>query len=210
MIGSAVVNNKIVLIGAGGHAKVCIDVIEQCAQYQIVGLVGIAGEVGKEVLGYRVVEDEVGLLDLRNQLECAFVTVGQLRSPDSRMRIFELLRSLKFTIPAFISLRASVSSHVVIGDGTLVMPQAVLNAGASVGKNCIVNTGAIIEHDAVVGDHCHISTGVTVNGGVQIGLGSFIGSGSVIKEGVKIGQRVVVGMGIKVRKDLADGVMYVG
>ena len=42
---------KIILIGAGGHAHACIDVIEQCKKYNIAGLI-VKKKPSPNILGY--------------------------------------------------------------------------------------------------------------------------------------------------------------
>lgn len=199
-----------VLVGAGGHARSCIDVIEQCGSYKIAGLVGLPQEVGALHLGHLVVADDGDLTLLAERFQLALVTVGQTSSADTRVRLFHRLMEVGFDFPTIISPLAYVSKNAIIGAGSIVMHGAVVNAGAVIGRNCIVNTRALVEHDVSVGDHSHVATGVILNGGVQVGSETHIGSGSVIKEGVVIGNLCLVGMGLSVRHDVADGIRFVG
>jgi sugar O-acyltransferase (sialic acid O-acetyltransferase NeuD family) len=199
-----------ILIGAGGHAHACIDVIEQQGEYRIAGLVGMRDELHTEHLGYAVIATDTELPQLAKDYEFAFITVGQVHSPDTRIRLYERAVELGFTLPSIVSPAAHVSRHTTVGAGTFLMHDAIINAGADVGRNCIVNTRALVEHDAVVEDHCHISTGAILNGSVHIGSGSFLGSGCVIKDGVTLGKNCVVGMGLCVRHNQADNTLFVG
>ena len=201
---------KIILIGAGGHAHACIDVIEQHDQYQIAGLVGMAEEMHTHHLGYRVIAADDDLPELAKKYQYALITVGQILSPDRRIRLYQQATELGLQLPVIIAPSAHVSRHATIGSGTIVMHGAIVNAAAKVGDNCIINTRALIEHDAMVEDHCHISTGAILNGRVNVGTGSFIGSACVIKDGVSIGKDCVVGMGLSVRSNQAGSVQFVG
>ena len=201
---------KIILIGAGGHAHACIDVIEQHDQYQIAGLVGKSEEMHTRHFGYSVIATDDDLPQLAKDYQCALITVGQIQTPDHRMRLYQQATELGFQLPVIIAAIAHVSRHATIGSGTIVMQGAIVNAGATVGKNCIINTRALMEHDATVQDHCHISTGAILNGDVHIGAGSFVGSGSVIKEGITVGKRCVVGMGLSVRHNQLDHARFLG
>lgn len=200
----------LILLGAGGHANACIDVIEQHGQFAIAGLVGMPEEVKSDRLGYSVFASDSDLPELAKSYRYALVTVGQIRSPENRIRLYRLATELGFQLPAIVSPLAYVSPHAVIGAGTIVMHGAIVNAGARVGDNCIINTRALVEHDATIEDHCHISTGAIVNGSVRVGAGSLVGSGSKIKEGVTIGRACVVGMGLTVRYDQPEGALVVG
>ena len=195
---------SLILIGAGGHAHACIDVIEQHGHYLIAGLVGMPAEVRTQRFGYAVIASDDDLPQLAKTYQYAFITLGQIRTPDSRIRLYQQAISLGFQLPVIVAPTAHVSRHAIIGAGTVVMHGAIINAGAIVGGNCIINTRALIEHDTIVEDHCHISTGAIVNGGVSIGAGSFVGSGCIIKEGVTLGKRCAVGMGRSVRHNQLD------
>lgn len=194
---------SLILIGAGGHAHSCIDVIEHLGTFRIAGLIGTEEEQKREYMGYRVIGMDSDLPELAGQYQYAIIAVGQMESPLIRQRLCRQALTLGYKLPTIISPISYVSSHAMVGDGTIIMHGATVNAGAKVGNNCIINTKALIEHDAMVADHCHISTGAIVNGAVNIGLGSFVGSGSIIKQGIMLGSHCVVGMGISVRHDYA-------
>lgn len=201
---------EIILIGAGGHTRACIDVIEQHGEYKIAGLVGMPQEMDTCHFGYRVIATDNDLPKLVKKYQYVLITVGQIHTADHRIRLYQWASTLGFKFPAIIARSAHVSRHATIGSGTIVMHGAIVNAGATVGNNCLVNTRALVEHDATVEDHCHISTGTILNGNVHIGAGSFVGSGCVIKEGVMLGKRCIVGMGLSVRHSQSDGAKYIG
>ena len=201
---------ELILIGAGGHSRSCIDAIEREGKYKIGGLVGLSHEVGSNHFGYQVLATDSELNALAEQFQYALVSIGQIQSPELRIRLYEKSVAAGFALPTIIAPSAYVSPNAIVGTGTVVMHGAILNAGVMVGNNCIINTRALLEHDSRVDDHCHISTGVIVNGGTLIGARSFIGSGSVIKEGVSVGAGSVVGMGLAVRHNIEDGSKYLG
>ncbi len=194
---------RLLLLGAGGHARSCIEAIES-AGLAIRGLIDSADRVGHKVLGYAILGTDDDLPRLLAPGDGGLVTVGQIQSPQARIRLYHRLVGLGAFLPVVIAGSATVSRHATVGAGTVVMHGATVNAAAMVGSNVIVNSHSLIEHDATVGDHCHISTGVIVNGGVRIGEGSFIGSGAIIGQGVIVGARCVIGAGHTVLKDCAD------
>lgn len=196
---------SILLLGAGGHARSCIDVLEQEGRFAVAGLTGLAAEVGTSVLGYPVIGTDDDLPELLRACEAALVTVGQIKSPEIRIRLFTMIEAASSATPAIVSPRAYVSRHATVGEGSIVLHGAVVNAGARIGRNCIVNSLALVEHDAVIGDHCHIATTAAVNSGVRIGSGSFIGSGTVVRQGVGIGERCVIGMAQRISADCEAG-----
>ncbi len=195
----------LLVIGAGGHAVSCIDVIEADGRFTVLGLVASATEVGRKILGYDVMATDAELPNLLARAADALIGVGQIRSAEVRVRLFERLQQLGFRLPTIVSPRAYVSRHATLGEGTIVMHGAVINARANVGRNCIINSNALVEHDATVEDHCHVSTAAAINGDVRVGTGSFIGSHAVLREGVNIGAHCVIGMGQSVLANCESG-----
>jgi sugar O-acyltransferase (sialic acid O-acetyltransferase NeuD family) len=177
---------EIILVGGGGHCKSVIDVIEQEDQFTIAGIVDKPELLGTDVLGYSIFATDSDLEDLSKKYTYAFITLGQIQSPEIRIKLFDLVQKAGFSLPKIISPRACVSKHAIIGDGTVVMHDVLINAGASVGDNCIINSKALIEHDSKVANHCHISTNAAINGDVIIEDGCFIGSGVVTNNSIKI------------------------
>ena len=178
---------QLILVGGGGHCRSCIDVIEQEGRFEIAGIIERSPHSEASTpMGYGILGTDDDLSDLEKRYDYALVTVGQIKTPEPRMRLYHLLKKFSFSLPVFVSPTAYVSRHASIGEGTIVMHQALVNAGARIGSNCIINTKALVEHDAVVEDHCHIATGAIVNGGVSIGAGSFYGSAAVSKQYISV------------------------
>ena len=196
--------DEIILVGSGGHARACIDVIELSGQFKVAGLVEKDKTDNQGNLGYPIIGIDNELQALRQKYSYAMITVGQIKSSDTRVRLFQLLNQLGYTLPAIISPRAYVSKHAHIGNGSIVMHGAIMNANAKIGKNCIINNQALIEHDAIIGDHCHIATGAVINGEVSVGNESFIGSGTITKQCISIGSHCVIGAGSVLKSDVAS------
>lgn len=200
----------LLLIGAGGHAAACIDVVELDGRCSVVGLVASAPELGKQLFGYPVVGTDEDLPELIEKYPNALIGIGHIKTPEPRIRIFDLLQSLGCAMPVVVSSRAYVSRHASVGAGSIIMHGAVVNAGAVIGRNCIINSQSLVEHYVVIADHCHVSTAAAINGGVRVGTGTFIGSGSSVREGISIGEGCRIGMGQKVTADCAAGTLQLG
>jgi len=178
--------NKIILIGAGGHCKSVIDVIEQEGKFKIHGIIDKPKLVGTKVLGYPVIGSDIDLKSLAKKYKYALVAVGQIKSALSRTKLFKLGKSAGFYFPSIKSPRAYVSKYAKIGSGTVIMHDAIVNANSIVMENCIINSKALIEHDCLISNHCHISTNAIINGGVKIGSHSFVGSNVTTKNNIII------------------------
>jgi len=177
---------QILLIGGGGHCKSVIDVIEQENIYEIAGIIDKKVLLGQELLGYKIIGSDEDLKELFKIYKYAVVTVGQIKSNGTRVKLFEILKKIGFKLPTIVSPLAYVSKHSFVNEGTVVMHHALVNADSTIGKNCIINTKALIEHDCIIGNNCHISTSAVVNGGVTIKDGTFFGSNATCKEYIKL------------------------
>jgi sugar O-acyltransferase (sialic acid O-acetyltransferase NeuD family) len=194
--------NSILLIGGGGHCRSCIDVIEAEGKYIIAGIVCQPRGDREPVLGYKVLGDDEDLPELFKKYKFALITVGQIKSVNARVKLFQQVQRLGFELPTIISPRAYVSHYAGLGVGTIVMHDALVNAGAKVGNNCILNTKSLVEHDAIVEDHCHISTSSIVNGGTIIREQTFVGSNAMVRDNIEIGEKNIVGGGSVILKSL--------
>jgi len=191
--------NKIILIGGGGHCKSVIDVIEQEARFEIAGIIDKPELLGSKILGYTVIGNDFDLDSLAKKYKNAIITVGQLKSVLVRIKLYDLAIKAGFTLPSIFSPSAYISKHSKIGNGTVVMGNAIVNANSSVGDNCIINSKALVEHDCKISDHCHISTNATINGGVKIGSKSFIGSNVTTKNNIIINENSFIKAGTLVK-----------
>lgn len=201
---------KLILIGGGGHCKSCIDVIEQDNQFDIVGILDHENLVGTDVLGYKIIGSDVDIPKYVNLSYSFMITIGQIKSSNTRRRIFNELVKFNADIATIVSPRAYVSKHAKIGLGTIIMHNVVVNSSAIVGVNCILNTGCNIEHDALIGNHSHISTFAIINGDCVIGEGVFIGSNATISNQIHLDNDIVIGSGSVVVKNIKDQGVYVG
>ncbi len=193
---------KIILIGAGGHAKSCIDIINAEGKYEIIGLVDNKKKKGSKIFNYKVLGGDKILKNIRSKVKFAFLAVGQIKTHELRKKLYLKATSLGFKFPKVISPNSIISPFSKIGKGCLIAHGVKINSDTKIGINCIINTNAIIEHDVVVGDFCHVSTSSTVNGNVEIGNNSFIGSGSILKNSIKIKNNTILQMGSIVKKNI--------
>jgi sugar O-acyltransferase (sialic acid O-acetyltransferase NeuD family) len=200
----------IILVGGGGHCISCIDVIESSSEFTICGIIDNTDKLHQKVLGYEIIatDDDIGRLVAENY--SFLITVGFISKVSTRIKLFNILSSLHAKMPIVLSSKAYVSQHAKIGMASIVMHNAILNAGALVGNNVIINTNTVIEHNVKIGDHSHISTGVLVNGDCILGDRIFLGSNCVVSGGISITHDVIVGAGSVVIRSIQESGVYVG
>lgn len=203
-------NPEIILIGGGGHCKSVIDVIECENKFKIAGILDIPEKKGTKVFGYSIIATDDEIETLVKKYTYFFITLGQLKNPKLRIKIYTKIKQFGGILPVIISPRAYVSKYSKIDEGTIIMHDAIVNANSYIGKNCIINTKSLIEHDTQIDDFCHISTNATINGNCKVEQECMIGSKSVLKQGVKITSETIIGSGAVVTKNITQAGIYVG
>lgn len=188
---------NILLVGGGGHCHSVIDVIEQEGKYHIYGVIDQKERVGETVMGYKIIGCDDDLPNLRTACSLGIIAVGHIKNSSIRENLFYKLKQSGFTLPTIISPFAYVAKTAKLGEGSIVMHQALINANAVIGKNCIINTKALIEHDVVIEDFCHISTAAVVNGGVHVKAHCFFGSNATSKQAIVVDDFVKAGSLVK-------------
>lgn len=204
--------DQVIGIGAGGHAKVVIEIIRLCKRYEIVGLVDKnVDKIGKEVASVKVLGDDSLLPELLQKgIRKCFMGIGSVTDSTLRARLYDQVIDQGFEMITAIHPSSSVSSHAQLGFGPTIMAMAVVNPGSKIGNNVIINTAAVIEHDCLIGDHVHIASNACLSGGVSVGERTFIGAGAVVRQGISIAANSIVGAGAVVVEDVPAGVTVLG
>ena len=199
-------DKSILVIGAGGHAKVVIE----CLRFSGWSVVGcIASEVtDARCAGVPIIGTDEMLPRLRAEgIMSAFCALG---SNALRDRIGPGLREMGFEVPWVRGPGTHVSPSVAIGTGAAILPGAVINAESRVGDFAIVNTNANVDHDGIIGRSAHIGPGAALAGEVVVGDRTFIATGCSVIPQRQIGSDTIVGAGSVVVRDLPDGVIAFG
>ena len=191
---------RLLVVGAGGHAKVVINAAEESG-LEIAGVVGAPGDA-PEILGHPVLHDAAGLF-----ADAFVVAIGDNAT---RSRIFTEYLTAGFLPASVVHPSAIVGRHVLIGDGAFVAAGVVINAGAHIGTDAILNTGCTVDHDSVIGDHAHIGPQAALCGSVTLGEGVLLGVGSCAAPGVSVGDWTIVGAGAAIVDDLPAHAVCVG
>ena len=200
-------SEPVVLIGAGGHAKVIVEILRERDGVHIVGCTAVAPRP-EGVLGLPVLGDDTILTELRARgVLNAFVAVGDNRA---RLNAARRVALAGFQLINAVSSRATVSPSAHLGKGIAIMPGAVVNADVSIADGVIVNTGATVDHDCCIGAYAHIAPGVHLGGGVAVGEGAFLGIAASVIPGVTIGPWATVGAGGVVIRNLPGGIVTAG
>jgi UDP-N-acetylbacillosamine N-acetyltransferase len=200
----------IVIVGAGGHARVVLDVIRHTDNYSARGFVDMINPDRRDTMfdGLPVLGGEEMLEQLFSEgVEYAIIAIGDNRARQAAADRWALAG---YTLATLVHPSAVIANGVSIGAGTVVFAGAVINPAVYIGNNVIVNTGATIDHDCVIQDNAHIAPGAHLAGNITVGERTLIGVGAAIRPNVKIANDVTVGVGAAVVNDIPRGVTVVG
>lgn len=189
----------LVLVGASGHGKVVIDIVEREGRYRILHLLDDNPALhGASFFGYRVAGSSESILArAAGERPLVLVAIGDNAT---RLRIAQRLREGGLELGRAVHPHAQIGRGAAIGAGTVVMAGAVVNADAKIGENVIINTGATVDHDCVIESGVHVAPGAHLCGGVRVGAGTLIGAGAVLIPGMQVGANSVVPAGTTLRK----------
>lgn len=202
-----IIPKRLLILGAGGHGKVVMDLAEQIGIYEQISFLDDA-HIGETILGKPVVGSIADFHKLKEEYSDAIVAIG---NNEVRLRLTNELLSIGYHVPTFVHKKAFVSDYVHIDVGSIVLANAVVHTGARIGRGSIINTGAIVEHDNQIGDGVHLSPGAILGGTVRVGDCTWICIGATIKNNVCIATRCIIGAGAVVINDInEDGALYVG
>ncbi len=203
---------RVILLGAGGHARVLIDAFLTARTATVVGaLDNDTSKHGTSVFGVPVIGPATLITDTKslNGANAYCLAIGSAHDARHRAALDAETRE-HLPIVGVRHPSSVVSKHAEIGAGAVILAGAIVQAGATVGRNTIINTRAIVEHDATIGDHTHISPGAIVLGATTIAESCHIGAGAVVLQGLSIGGGAVVAAGAVVTSDVGPRQVVAG
>lgn len=197
------------LIGAGGHARVLLELLRLRGEEVAGCLDADPAKKGGDVEGVPVLGGDERLKGFAAKNIRLVNAVGVVKDTAARRAVFEKFRSLGYAFPPLAAPSAHVSASAVMEEGSQLLTRAVLHPGARLEQNALVNTAAVVEHDCRVGRHAFIGPGAVICGGAVLEEGVLVGAGAVVLPGVRLGAGARVAAGTVVRRDVAAGVLVV-
>lgn len=202
---------KLIIIGAGGHAKNIIEILERLDSYDVIGVTTKEKTAEKEFFGYPILGTDDDLPSFYQRgVRHAVIGVGGYRNNLLRADRFFHVKQLGFEVVSLVDPSVFVGRSVQIGEGCVMMPRSLLNTDCRIGNNVVVHIHSFIGHESTIGDHTLISGGVNLGANVTVGEHSFVAIGATIVSGVNLGRNVLVGAGAVVVKDVPDNTTVMG
>ena len=189
---SILMYKPVVILGMGGHAKVCIEILK-LLNVEILGVV--APENNHQLKGVQYIGNDESVLSFSRESIMLVNGVGHIPHSKQRMKIYEFFKHKRYEFMSLIHPSVVMASDVNIKAGAQIMAGVVIQPNTIIGENTIVNTATIIEHDSQVGSNVHLAPSVTLCGSTTIEQGVFIGAKSVVVPNITIGTNALVAAG---------------
>ncbi|OGT39838.1 MAG: hypothetical protein A3E81_01565 [Gammaproteobacteria bacterium RIFCSPHIGHO2_12_FULL_36_30] len=196
-------NKPIFIIGAGGHAKVLLECLQQNSKIEIGGFLEIDKKlIGTALLEFSIFDQEIILKKYSAKNILLANGIGSVNIPALRSEQFKKLKKMGYDFYTVIHPTSYYSVDVVIGEGSQLLARTTVLTGTRIGCNTIINTSASIDHDCAIGNHVHIAPGAVLSGEVVIEDNCHIGAGATIIQGISVGANSLIAAGAVVVENL--------
>lgn len=202
------VSKPVIILGAGGHAKVVFDIL-QLTGAEIIGIISPDETRGRFCFGIEVLGNDEVVATYSPEDVILANGIGHLVRKDIRKKISVKMRQQGYSFASLVHPSATIAGDVDLAEGVQIMAGAIIQPGTSVSEDSIINSGAIVDHDCKIGKNCHVAPGAVCCGNVHIGDNTFIGAGATIIQNIRIGESSVIAAGATIYKDIPSGLIYI-
>jgi sugar O-acyltransferase (sialic acid O-acetyltransferase NeuD family) len=201
----------LVIVGAGGHAKILLDIASKSAEFEVVGVVSKEDDPQDDIMGFKIYKGDNYLLEFKNKgVSSVAIGIGGYTNNNLRKEMYYRLKELGFEIANLIDPTAIISKTVKMGEGVVIFAGVIINTEVVIGNNVIIATGSTIDHETIIEDHVLVSAGVTVGAGDVIQEGALLALGSNVISRINIGMNSLIGAGAVVVNDIENNAKVFG
>ena len=206
---------KILLVGAGQHARVVLYNIQEQNKYDVIGILDKNLDKAKEEKffeGIPILDIDYSKIDLKELKEKLgtdkfFISFGNMKY---RKKVWELFKNSGWSSVNIIHPNAVISKNAKLGEGILIECGCLITPNPIIGDNVVVNTGSQVNHDNIIENHVYIASGVVLSGGVKIGENTLLDDGVIVTLGREVGKNSLIGAGAVITKNLEDNIVAYG
>lgn len=198
----------IILLGAGGHARVVAELLTLVGGPDVIGHVSPKPSDDPR-LGLYLGSDEA-LPELVAQGHRFFCGIGGATRAGLLTRLTVCAKVPLGRFETCVHPSAQVAPSAALEPGVFVGALGIVGPDARLGAHALINSAAVVEHDCLIGSNTHCATGARLAGAVEVGESSLVGIGSATLQGRKVGDRAVIGAGAVVLNDVPSGATFVG
>jgi UDP-perosamine 4-acetyltransferase len=198
------------IIGAGGHGKVVLDILQSGENYRPVGFIDADPKLAGTTVGSLPVFGAIHLLSrlvAKHRIGAAVIAIGDNRARSSYAKAVD---ACGLPLINAIHPLAIVARSAVLGRNVVIAAGAVVCTEAKIGDFAIINTSATVDHECEIGPAVHVCPGAHLAGRVRVETGAFIGLGANVIQCLRIGAGAIVGAGTVVLVDVPGYATVVG
>lgn len=195
--------SRLVLVGGGGFT-------EEIAEYLLYGagakrsprVLGVVDDFTKEPVSVGSLPFLGRIVDVAPNDDLGFVVCPGV--PRFRREYTHMIREHGGRLATVIHSSAIIASNAKIGDGSVICPYAIVNAGATIGCCAVLNVHTSVAHGAAVGEFSVLCPYAAVNGWARVGADCFLATRATIHPKVIVGDRCTVDAHSFVKADVGD------
>ncbi len=195
--------SPVIILGAGGHAKVLINMLQR-NNTPIIGITGKNKINNNFSTKISYLGDDSVITKYKPNEVLLVNGLGSLPGKNQRKLLANKFRKFGYQFLSVIDDTAIIANDVELAEGVQIMAGVIIQPGSKIGTDSIINTSSSIDHDCTIGSFCHIAPGVTLSGEVYVGDNTHIGTGSCIIQGIRVGSNCIVAAGSALHKNIKD------
>jgi sugar O-acyltransferase (sialic acid O-acetyltransferase NeuD family) len=193
---------KIMVAGNAITAEILCAYLSLDARYEVAGLtVDDEFVVGGGIGGYQT----VGLSDVAKifapDTHRVIMAMGYNDLNRTREVMFNRLKDMGYSVETYIHPDARVYTDQPVGEGSVVLPGAVVEPHVRVGANTMVWCNVTVAHHSSVGDHCWLGAGTVLAGQAKVLRNTFLGVNCTVVNNVTVGEFNIIGAGAMISRD---------
>jgi sugar O-acyltransferase (sialic acid O-acetyltransferase NeuD family) len=193
---------KVLLAGNAITAQILFAYMSQDARYQVAGLtVDDAFAAKGGVDEYKTVGLSEAVCEFPPNTHRIIMAMGYKDLNRTREAMFARLKAMGYGVETYVHPDARVYTDLPLGEGSVVLPGAVIEPHAQVGANTMVWSNVTIAHHSSVDDHCWVAAGTVVSGHAKVLRNTFLGVSSTVVNAVTVSEFNVVGAAALITRD---------
>lgn len=201
---------RVLILGAGGHGRVVLDILLQARSAEIVGFLDNNADIqGRRIDGIPVCGAIAELESKTRDLNVDGVIIA-IGDNGVRRGLARTVEQAGIALVSAIHPSATLAHNTTVGRNVVIAAGAVICAHVQIGDSVILNTGCIVDHQTMIGEGAHICPGARIAGRVKVEPGAFIGIGATIVPKVTLGCECIIGAGSVVIEDVPSLATVVG
>jgi sugar O-acyltransferase (sialic acid O-acetyltransferase NeuD family) len=197
--------DKLLIVGIGTTA---IQIYNFATHYSLFEVIGFAVNEkyykNKEFLNSHVYKIE----ELDNKIDKnnihIFVAMQWNRLNKDRKDLYLNLKQKGYKFGTLISPNAIIQAGVKVGENCWISDNVVIESSCNIERNVFVKSNVWIGHLSEVKQHSFIGACSVIGGEVIIEEQCFVGMGSIVFNQINIGKKCIIGSGTIIKKSLSD------